>query len=534
MDIIDSAIQNGYHLSDDKGLVSQTWEEFERAIIGKKVFLYGMGNAGMYFIKRYPTRFRIDGIIDNDENKCGYYAGDLYWQAFHTCCDRTFISDIKSLCQYNPEDIVVLITSTKYYKDIISQLENMGICQNYVMLMMEVNERKTHPKSNWEEEKLDYYEYAKSLLSSEICKNKIVFRAFGTYSDHAKYITEQLIKMRQDLDIVWVVANLDVSVPKGVRVVTWVNWKKDIYEMETAHIWVINTEIPEFFIKRKGQIYIHTKHWASVTLKKFYLDSSTITDVPEDVKKWRYNSRCMDYIITGSDFDTESCRRGFDFHKEVIQIGSPRSDAMFEKEKYKEIVCRYYNLPLECNILLYAPTYRYKTTEQLKHAAVARNIELDYILLKNGLELRFGGDWYIVLRLHPAVARESKNIDKPEFIIDASNYEDGEELASACDVMISDYSSIMFEPAFVKKPVFLFATDRKDYIDKEYDLLIDYDTLPFPIAESNEELVRNIYNFNQAEYERKLDAFMDKYGVHEDGHASERAAEFISGLIDKG
>jgi CDP-glycerol glycerophosphotransferase (TagB/SpsB family) len=92
----------------------------------------------------------------------------------------------------------------------------------------------------------------------------------------------------------------------------------------------------------------------------------------------------------------------------------------------------------------------------------------------------------------------------------------------------------MFEPAFVKKPVFLFATDRKEYIDKEYDLLIDYDTLPFPIAESNEELARNIENFNQAEYEKKLDAFMEKYGVHEDGHASERAAEFISGLIDKG
>jgi CDP-glycerol glycerophosphotransferase (TagB/SpsB family) len=316
-------------------------------------------------------------------------------------------------------------------------------------------------------------------------------------------------------------------------VVTYRNWKKDIYEMETAYIWIINTEIPEYYIKREGQIYIHTKHWASVTLKKFYLDSSTITDIPENVKKWRYNSQCMDYIITGSDFDTESCRRGFDFHKEVIQIGSPRSDAMFEKEKYKEKICGYYHLPKEYKILLYSPTYRYKTTEQSKHTAVARNIELDYSLLKNCLELSFGGEWYIMLRLHPAVANESKNIEKPEFIIDASNYEDGEELASACDVMISDYSSIMFEPAFVNKPVFLFATDRKDYIDKEYDLLIDYDTLPFPIAESNEELLRNIENFDQAEYEKKLDAFMEKYGVHEDGHASERAAKFISGLIDK-
>jgi CDP-glycerol glycerophosphotransferase (TagB/SpsB family) len=536
MDIIDSAVQNGYQLCADKRLVSQTWEAFGKAIIGKKVFLYGMGNGGIYYIKKYPNRFKLDGIIDNDENKCGYYcAGDIYWQAFHTYCDKILISDIKMLLKYNSEDVVVLITSTKYYNEIISQLESIGIYQNYVMLMMEINQRKTHPLLSLVEEKPDYNEYVKSVISTyEIKPNKIVFKAFGTYSDHAKYITEQLVKNYRDLDIVWVVSKLDVSVPNGVRLAWLNNWKKYIYEMETAHIWIINTEIPEYIIKRQGQIYIHTKHWASVTLKKFYLDSSTITDDPQDVKLWRYNSQCMDYIITGSDFDTESCRRGFDFHKDVIQIGSPRSDAMFEKERYKEKICGYYHLPIECNILLYAPTYRYKATEQRKHTAVVKSIEIDYISVKNGLESRFGGSWYIILRLHPAVANESKNIEKPEFIIDASNYEDGEELASACDIMISDYSSIMFEPAFVKKPVFLFATDRKDYIDKEYDLLIDYDTLPFPIAETNEELIHNIKNFDQATYEKKVDTFMDKYGVHEDGHASERAAQIISNMIENG
>ena len=75
-------------------------------------------------------------------------------------------------------------------------------------------------------------------------------------------------------------------------------------------------------------------------------------------------------------------------------------------------------------------------------------------------------------------------------------------------------------------------SDKRDYIDKEYDLLIDYDSLPFPIAESNENLIKNIQCFKKAEYETKLTDFMNKYGVREDGHASERAAKVISNLID--
>ena len=99
--------------------------------------------------------------------------------------------------------------------------------------------------------------------------------------------------------------------------------------------------------------------------------------------------------------------------------------------------------------------------------------------------------------------------------------------------MISDYSSIMFEPAFVYKPVFLLALDREEYTDEERDLLIDYKTLPFPKADSNAELEQCIMTFHEKKYKEDVRKFLEKYGVHEDGHASERAAVFISGLIDE-
>ena len=160
-----------------------------------------------------------------------------------------------------------------------------------------------------------------------------------------------------------------------------------------------------------------------------------------------------------------------------------------------------------------------------------RNIDINYIALKNVLEKKFGGRWQILLRVHPSQAKQFQRMNDIKSIIDVSEYSDSQELASACDIMISDYSSIMFENAFVKKPVFLFATDKKTYIDKEYNFLINYDSLPFPIAETNEELIRNINNFDYSKYKKDLENFLDKYGVQEDGHASGRAADFILQLI---
>ena len=237
-------------------------------------------------------------------------------------------------------------------------------------------------------------------------------------------------------------------------------------------------------------------------------------------------------MITGSVFDQESCRRGFHFQKEFINVGSPRTDAMFHSEENKEKVYSFFHMDPEQKLVLYAPTYRYKKTEDVGHYAEARNYELNYELLKMELERKFGGNWLILLRLHPSVASASKKMTLPFYVIDASDYADSEELCAACEILISDYSSIMFEPAFVKKPVFLFATDRQEYIDKEYDLLINYDQLPFPKAESNAELVEKIRKFDQVLYEKKVSDFLDSYGVHEDGHASERAANFILDLVE--
>lgn len=546
MDIIDYAVQQEPYLSEQGEILKQTWDDFDRAVKGKKLYLFGAGAGADYFFTRYGDRYLVTGILDNDERWHGYAAGDVMIRVFETINEEARFMPVSTLEYCAKEETLVLITSTKYYQEMGKQLLEQGITEYYVLLMMEANRRKCHggaeanrggqhipAAGNTADVHTVRQEYAAACCSKPIQDNKIVFRSFGTYSDHGKYITEQLLKLSHGLDIVWILKELREETPEGVRVVWTGNWKKCIYEMETAHIWVINTIIPSEIIKREGQIYIHTKHWAGITLKKFYLDASTITDVPEDVERWRHNGRCMDYVLTGSRFDTESFRRGFDFHKEAVQVGSPRTDAMFRMEECRRKVAGHYHLNEKHKLLLYAPTYRYGKNGPGVHVAETGKIRLDYGLVQNALQDKFGGEWDILLRLHPSVAKESGRVAAGSHVTDVSAYPDSEELASACDVMVSDYSSIMFEPAFVKKPVFLFAPDREEYIGHEYDLLLDYDALPFPIAETNEELAAHIMDFDQSAYERQVTAFLDQYGVREDGHASERAAEFIRRLCAK-
>ena len=531
MNRIRKAIEARKHVSKDLSLNGQQWRDFERCAEGRKVFMFGIGPCADFFFL-HNTNIKIQGIVDNATEKQGYCAGDFLAEAWNCSCGQIKIYGADILSEYNADEVVVLITSINYYEAIVEQIKSYGITNYFVALIMEANKWKNDnlPPNEIDEIQVKT-EFARKCIEKQINPKKLFFYSFGTYSDHGKYITEKLLETRRDLDIVWGVNNLNAHVPDGVRKIYMGNWKQYICEMETAGIWIYNMVVPRYIVKRPGQIYIQTKHWASVTLKKFYLDASTVQDVTDNVENWKYNSDIMDYIITGSVFDTESCRRGFGFQKEVIQIGSPRSDALFMQDKCKKKVYDYYHIAPTVHTVIYAPTYRFNRENQ-NHQHESREIELDFEKVKMALEKRFDGEWYIILRLHPSVAKESNKVGKFDFVIDASQYEDSEELVAACDVMISDYSSILFESSFVMKPIFLFARDKKEYIDQEYDLLIEYDTLPFPMAESNDGLIECMEKFDEFQYRKNVSDFLDKYGVHEDGKASERAADFISKLID--
>ena len=504
------------------------WHEIEKECASKKVVIYGLGLGIRQFLEKYGNSITVETIIDNDVTKQGKRAGDLLPEAFQTKCGNIYIHSAEVLSKYEPKETIILVASSKRYAEIMQDLEKEKFSQIYVISLLEDFVQENKEAENVLQKQ---HEFAQKCLCTPIVPNKILFSSFANYADHEKYISEALIQLRPDFYIVWLVNDLDVELPAGVHKVLRSNWKKVLYEAETSKIWVTDTAVPDFFLKRSEQVYIQTKHWASITLKKFYLDAeATFQSEPEKMALWKRESEIIDYIIVGSEFDQESCKRGFGVDGKFIMAGSPRTDGMFREQQNRKSVYAYYGLGDGVRVLIYAPTYRF-SKEAGKGIHQSREIEFGYRQIKAALEKRFGGDWMIALRLHPSVCDAVKDMELPDFVFDVSSYEDSEELVSAFDITVSDYSSIMFEPAVIKKPVFLYATDLNDYIVNEYELLIDYKELPFDIAENTKQLCENIISFDRCKYEKRLDDFLLKYGIREDGHASERVAEFISKLI---
>lgn len=525
MDLIIKAMNEKLHICQNKNLMEQTWEMFHKQSKGKKIFLFGTGRCINYFFCYCCNHMEIEGVIDNNKEKHNHELGWYSPETFQTEYQNLLIQSPDILNNYDNQDIIILITSINYYFPIAEQLEQMGYPNYFVLLMMEANHRKDYP----DEIKKDFFDIREDYINwccqQKIERNKIIMR-IGEYGSHAKCITNQLLKSREDLDIVWLVHNMDIESRVGIRFVPERNWKQYIYEMETGGIWLFDVNPLEFIRKREGQIYIQCKHWSSITLKTFTLDDASTCSSANIIERFKKDGEKMDYLLSGSEFDEKSCRSGLGFHGKAIRVGSARSDILFDSS-IKEKVFEHFHLKSDTHVLLYSPTYRDKEFK-VNHNMT---ITLDMKSLLDTLEKKWEGEWVLLIRLHPWLDFKECGLTETKKIINAGNYPESEELVAASDVMVTDYSSIMFEEAFLKRPVFLYAPDRKEYIDGERGLLLEYDELPFPIAESNEALRKCILQFDEDEYKGKVTTFLNKHGVCEDGHASERAAKFIIDLL---
>ena len=168
---------------------------------------------------------------------------------------------------------------------------------------------------------------------------------------------------------------------------------------------------------------------------------------------------------------------------------------------------------------MYAPTFRvdYRVSD----------LNLNYDILLQALSNRFGGEWVVLVRLHPNNLQDAKSfIQYTDKIINASEYDVMQELLVASDVLVTDYSSCMFDFVTNGKPCFLYASDIARY-KEERDNYYELEDLPFPVATNEQELKEVITTFNADKYKKELNNLFEEVGLKETGHASEIAADYI-------
>lgn len=376
----------------------------------------------------------------------------------------------------------------------------------------------------------------RKYLSLPIENNKIVFTNFGGggYGCNPKYIAREIINQNLPYKLVWLY-NYDKGymledMPKSIELINY-RTKDALKELMTAKIIISNIRLCDFidkgFVKKEGQIYIQTWH-GSLGIKK--IDGAVQS---ESFKKrhWcevaKEDSMYIDYLISNSDFENNVFKTSFWYNGKIAKIGHPRNDIFFysdeKKSEIKSKVCKYLGIDTSKKILLYAPSFR----DNYDFEPYTMNVDR----LLGTVNAKFGSDWVFIAKIHPNMLWMTNNLfNFNNEIKNGSLYSDIQELLVASDILISDYSSLMFDFMLTKKPVFVYATDIEKY-NTDRGFYYPLESTPFPVSTNNEELIQNINNFDLEKYMSEIDEFLKDKGCIEDGQASKRVVEYIKSQI---
>lgn len=353
-------------------------------------------------------------------------------------------------------------------------------------------------------------------------KKKVIFsnHCGRGYGGDPKYVADALLRLNAGLDLVWVAkTEADAAtLPQGIRICKEDSMQQ-IYELSTAKVWVDNCRKPAM-IKRKSQIYFHT--WHGFSIKKIE------SDVPDKlspgyVKAAIKDSKNMDYAVSCSSFMTGVFQNSFWYNGPVLEWGEPRNDFFFadqtDLQPLRRKVYEFFNLSFDTKLVIYAPTFRADGSMDA--------YSVDYPRLIAACEKRFGGNFVVLVRLHPNIAKQSEALGLDgTTVLNASHYIDAQELLAVADVVITDYSSIVVDFALSGKPGFLFATDFEEY-KKDRDVYIALEDLPFSLSTNNDELERLVLSFDEQAYANRLEAFWNRVGMRREGRAGELFARLI-------
>lgn len=358
-----------------------------------------------------------------------------------------------------------------------------------------------------------------------IKNNKIIVDNFGGrgYGDNPKYIIEELLRRSSAYDIVWQVREHDSTMPTFIRQVTK-DTIKARYELLTSRIRIDNIKNGFEPFKRKGQFYIQTWHGAYVFKS---IEQEIQSQLPKAyIKRGMKDSKLTDVFVSANSNFTELIKLVFWYSPttEILESGAPRNDIYFKlsQEEKKVLKCNY-----GCGdkkILVYAPTFR-----DTKKGDV---YNLDVEKIREVLMKKTGDDWLVVIRLHPNAVQYADIFNYNDHVINGSSISDIQSLLCISDALITDYSSIIEDFIIMNKPIFLYVPDLDDYLLNCRNLKPLFFKQPFKLCKSNEEIVKEISNYNESQYTFSLKEFLAPFYISfDDGHASERVVDKILSLI---
>lgn len=169
-------------------------------------------------------------------------------------------------------------------------------------------------------------------------------------------------------------------------------------------------------------------------------------------------------------------------------------------------------------MVLYAPTFRDDYTTD--------GYKLNFEEIREAFQNRFCRPCWMLIRLHPNARKQVEKMKFTSRIINVTSYPDIQELSIASDAVISDYSSTVFDFSIIKKPAFICALDLQHYVETR-GLVDEFYHYPFSFSESSKELIKQISDFDEIEYQKKIEAYFGKKPMYDTGNASQKAVDWL-------
>ena len=237
-----------------------------------------------------------------------------------------------------------------------------------------------------------------------------------------------------------------------------------------------------------------------------------------DVDVARYN-----YMISPNAFCTKVFQTSFKINRErLIETGYPRNDLLSDphKEEIAIELKKKVGIPLDKKVILYAPTWR---DNSYVSAGYTFELKANFRKWKEIL----GEDTIVVFKPHYLIINTFK--DDPEldgFLYSIPAQAEINELYVISDILITDYSSVFFDYAILKRPIYFYMYDLKEYATDLRGFYLDiHKDIPGEICMDEETMLMDIKN-EVYDYS-KLDDFNLYFNNHEDGNASKRVVDIL-------
>lgn len=365
--------------------------------------------------------------------------------------------------------------------------------------------------------------YFHRYLKQPVKENVILFETFmaKNYSDSPKYIYEYIAQNHLEYECVWAI-NDGAKIPYGAKTVKRFSFQYAYYLAVSKYL-VFNVRPPLWYRKREEQVFLET--WHGTPLKRLVFDQEEVTSASPKYKQQFYRQRKdWDFLVSANPFSTKTFRSCFLYEGEMLEYGYPRNDILYwpNKDEIAQQLKEKLGIPKDKKTILYAPTWR--DDQHYGSGQYKFELALDLKLMKERLQ----DDYVVLLRTHHYISDHIDVSGLGDFVINLSSYDDISEIYLISDICITDYSSVFFDYANLKRPILFYTYDFDKYKNQLRGFYIDMNTeVPGPLLYTSEQVVQAIEDIDEIteEYKERYDQFYDRFCCYDDGHASEHVAE---------